>query len=59
MNFKTIIPILLVFGVNPVFAHPETTGVVGYVEIQPGVCQVDFLDLDNQIYTFTEDCPDV
>ncbi len=61
MNFKTIIPLVLVFSINPVQAHTDTIGsdIVGYVETSPGICQVDFLSDDNQIYTFTEDCSDV
>ncbi len=61
MNFKTIIPLLLVFSINPVQAHTDLigSGIVGYVETSPSICQVDFLSDDNQIYTFTEDCSDV
>ena len=61
MNFKTIIPLVLVFSINPVQAHTDTieSDIVGYVETSPGICQVDFLSDDNQIYTFTEDCSDV
>ena len=61
MNFKTIIPFILVLGMNPAQAGTDRIGapVVGYVEIQPGICQVDFSSDDNQIYTFTEDCSDV
>jgi hypothetical protein len=61
MNFKTIIPLVLVFSINPAQAHTDRIGsdIVGYVEVGPGICQVEFLSDDNQIYTFTEDCSDV
>ncbi len=32
--------------------------VVGYTEIGPDVCQVDFIGDDNYVYSFTEDCPE-
>jgi len=61
MNFKTVIPLVLVFSINPVQAHTDRIGsdIVGYVETSPGICQVEFLSDDNQIYTFSEDCSNV
>ncbi len=32
--------------------------VVGYTEIGPDVCEIQFLGDDKQIYTFTEGCPE-
>jgi len=30
--------------------------IVGYVEVSPGVCEVNTLGEDNEIYTFQEEC---
>ena len=30
--------------------------IVGYVEVSPGICEVNTLGEDNEIYTFQEEC---
>ena len=42
----------LVLSTVPAKASP----VVGYVQVTPDDCQVEYLAEDNQIYTFWEDC---
>ena len=51
----------LVVLITPARSHTDTIGsdIVGYVETSPGICQVEFLSYDNQIYTFSEDCSNV
>ena len=30
--------------------------IVGYVEVSPGICEVNTMGEDNEIYTFQEEC---
>ena len=39
-------------------AQTVTSPIVGYVQVSPNDCQVEYLAQDNQIYTFWEDCPE-
>ena len=39
-------------------AKAAESPIVGYVQVTPDDCQVEYLAEDNQIYTFWEDCPE-
>ena len=39
-------------------AEAAESPIVGYVQVGPNDCQVEYLAEDNQIYTFWEDCPE-
>ena len=39
-------------------AQTVTSPIVGYVQVGPNDCQVEYLAEDNEIYTFWEDCPE-
>ena len=59
MNFKTIIPLILVLGMNPAQADTDRIGapIVGYVETSPGICQVDYYNtITKDLYQLNESC---
>ena len=39
-------------------AEAAESPIVGYVQVGPNDCQVEYLAEDNEIYTFWEDCPE-
>ena len=39
-------------------SHEVHGEVVGYAEVSPGICEVNFIGEDNELYTFEEDCYD-
>ena len=39
-------------------AEAAESPIVGYVQVTPNDCQVEYLSQDNEIYTFWEDCPE-
>lgn len=38
-------------------SRADESPIVGYVQVTPNDCQVEYLAQDNEIYTFWEDCP--
>ena len=55
---STIVGGLLALVLTTLPAEASTSRIVGYTEIGPDVCQVEFLSDDNEIYTFTDECSD-
>jgi len=39
-------------------AEASESPIVGYVQVSPNDCQVEYLAEDNEIYTFWVDCPE-
>ena len=44
--------------VSATSAEAVESPIVGYVQVSPNDCQVEYLAQDNEIYTFWEDCPE-
>ena len=46
----------VVGGILALASSANAATVVGYVEVGPNDCQIEYLATDNEIYTFWEDC---
>ena len=62
-NFlNTIVCVTVVGGivtlVSTTKAEASESPIVGYVQVSPNDCQVEYLSQDNEIYTFWVDCPE-
>ena len=55
---STIVGGLLALVLTTLPAEASQKNIVGYVEVSPGICEVEFFGEDNYLYTFTEDCSD-
>ena len=61
-NFlSTIVCVTVVGGIVALVstkAEASESPIVGYVQVSPNDCQVEYLSQDNEIYTFWVDCPE-
>lgn len=50
--------VVALFSTSKAEAQTVVSPIVGYVQVTPNDCRVEYLAQDNEIYTFWEDCPE-